>query len=103
LFSCGLTYCRIYAIRHDTLLDRSQKVAQFIFVLVIPFVGSVVVLRIVYDHSPDLISRRLIPWPFKNIICGMPIKENRDRDDDEVDGVSGSLTGRHAGNWEDGD
>jgi len=98
-----LSILAIYAITHDALLNRLQKSMQFIFVLVIPFIGSTVVLHIIYEHSPNLIPRRLIPWPFKNIICGPAIKPNRDRDDNLVDGVSGSLTGRHTGNWEGDD
>lgn len=73
------------AIKHDHTLAPFQKIAQLIFVWLIPFLGASVVLHIVYDHSPEAIPKAWIPWPFKNLIYGKPIKPNRDRDDREVD------------------
>ena len=69
------------AIKYDHTLVQFQKVAQFIFVWIIPFIGAGVVLRIVYEHSPETIPRNWIPWPFKNLIYGNPVKLNRNRDD----------------------
>ena len=83
------------AIEYDHTLEPFQKIAQFVFVWVIPFIGAGVVLHIVYENSPETIPRSWIPWPFKNLIYGKPVKPNRNRDDREPDYTPGSLSGRH--------
>lgn len=95
-----LNILAILAIKYDRTLELFQKVAQFMFVWLIPFLGAGIVLRIVYDHSPGTIPRNWVPWPFKNLIYGKPIEPNRNRDDREPDGASGSISWRH---FDDGD
>jgi len=76
------------AIRCDQTLERFQRTAQLIFVWVIPFLGASIVIRIVYEHSPETIPRSWIPWPFKSLIYGLPIKSNPLRDDREPEDVN---------------
>jgi len=81
------------AIKYDQTLEKVQKVFQSVFVWIIPFVGASVVLHFVYEHSPEAIPKNWIPWPFKNLIFGKPIKSNKNRDDNEIDYYSGRSRG----------
>jgi len=83
------------AIRCDKDLEPFQRVAQFIFVWVVPYVGASIVLRIVYEHSPNTIPRKWIPWPFKNLIYWPLIKSNPLRDDREPE--DGKVKNNSAG------
>ena len=53
------------AVKHDQTLDSFQKKAQTILVWLLPFIGASLVLHMVFDHSPEAIPKKLIPWPFK--------------------------------------
>lgn len=88
-----LNFLATLAIKHDHTLEKIQRVAQFIFVWLIPFVGASIVLHFVYEHSPEAISKNWIPWPFKNLIFGKSIKSNKNRDDSEIDYYSGRYRG----------
>ena len=81
------------AVRCDATIDDIQRTAQMFFVWLIPFIGASVVLHIVYQYSPNTIPRSWIPWPFKNIIYGAPIKDNLNRDDREKDETIRRNTG----------
>ena len=67
------------SLRYDQTLDSFQKKAQAIFVWLIPFIGASFVLRMVYEHSPEAIPKKLIPWPFKKIIYGRPDKRDSNK------------------------
>jgi hypothetical protein len=99
LVGLGILFCVILlwlnllatlAIKYDHTLEIFQKIAQFIFVWMIPFFGAGIVLRLVYDHLPKAIPRGWIPWPFKNLIYGKPIKPNHNRGGVESDYISGN-------------
>lgn len=77
------------AIRYDQFLSRFQKIFQMIFVWLIPFIGASIVLHIVYEHMPNAIPRNWIPYGFRGLIYGPPIKQNRDRADWGTDGGAG--------------
>lgn len=79
------------SLRYDQTLDSFQKKAQAIFVWLIPFIGASFVLRMVYDHSPDAIPTKLIPWPFKRIIYGPP-----DKRDSNTQGSGVGYDGNHS-------
>jgi hypothetical protein len=83
------------AIKYDHTLEKVQKIAQLIFVWVIPIIGAGFVLHLVFDHSPDVIPRSWIPWPFKGLIYGPKPKPNKNRDETEIDYYAGRS--RHGG------
>ena len=70
----------IVAVRHDSTLDAFQKKAQIALVILIPFLGAVLVLHLVNQHSPESIPQGLVPWPFKSLIFGRFRNKNQDRD-----------------------
>ena len=73
------------AVRHDNTLEPFQKTAQLFIVWLVPLFGASIVLRLVFDHSPDAIPLSWIPWPFKGLIASKSIKPNKIRDDNEID------------------
>ena len=82
------------AVKHDNTLDNTQKISQSFIVWLIPFIGAAFVLHLVFEHHPQAIPRNWIPWPFKKMIFGKPVKPNKNRDDQEVDQVGG-IGGRN--------
>lgn len=71
------------AVKCDYTVNNTQRVMQMFFVWLVPFLGASVVLRLVYQYSPNTIPRSWIPWPFKKIIYGKPIKANKNREEKE--------------------
>ena len=69
-----LNFLASLAIRHDHILEKVQVIGQLLFVWLIPYFGAVFVLKLVYEHSPEAIPKAWIPWPFKNIVFGVPIR-----------------------------
>jgi len=65
-------------IRYDKSLTRYQKTVQPFIVLFVPIVGAAYVLHLLFKTSPQTIPRAWIPWPFKNLIYGPPIKRYDD-------------------------
>lgn len=98
-----LNVLAMLAIKYDYTLDQFQKIAQFMFVWIIPYIGASIVLRIVYDHLPEAIPRSWIPWPFKSLIYGEPIESNEDRNDRIVDYPPAKMSGHHYDGGEGGD
>ena len=75
----------LMAAKHDRTLDPFQRKAQMIIVLVIPFIGASIVLHLVNGHSPDVIPRKWIPWPLRNLIIGKERVRNSNRNDNDTD------------------
>lgn len=73
------------AIKHDSTLERHQKRFQTVIVWLIPFFGASTVLYLINEHYSDAIPQAWVPWPFKKVIFGKPIKPNQNRDDLEDD------------------
>ncbi len=92
---CWLTFVGCYVIIHDETLNSFQKKTQLIFVLCIPFIGGALVLHLVNLHSPGLIPRSLIPWPFKSAVFCKNNKPNRNRDENEDNGIDLALNSRN--------
>lgn len=104
LFALYLNALATFAIRYDHSLEKVQKIGQMVFVWLIPFLGASFVLHLVFDHSPEAIPKSWIPWPFKSLIYGKSIKSNRNRDDNEVDAISGRNNSKErSGEGGDGD
>lgn len=58
----------LLCIHLDPELDKVQKWGQSIFAILIPILGPCFVLHTVNDHSPKVIEKMYIPWPFKSIV-----------------------------------
>ena len=94
-----LNFLATLAVKYDHTLEPVQRIGQLIFVWLIPFLGASVVLHIVYEHSPEAIPRSWVPWPFKNLIYGPPIKANTLRDEYGYDDgcIRNSRNDSHSG------
>lgn len=52
----------------DPQLETVQRFFQGIVVILLPYLGAAFILKLVYEHSPEVVLRFFIPWPFKNMI-----------------------------------
>ena len=67
----GWTYfLALICIGLDPQLTPLQKFGQLLVVMLLPLVGPVLVLYIVNTHSPEVIARFYVPWPFARIVRG---------------------------------
>ena len=87
-----LNIIAIVAIKHDSTLDEFQKKAQIALVLLVPFLGVVLVLYLVNQHSPEAIPRGLVHWPFKSLVFGKQRPKYRNRDGNEESGIDLSTS-----------
>ena len=60
----------------DPDLDKVQRWGQSLFVVLIPFIGATFILKIVNEHSPEVVQRFYIPWPFRNMVLDKRITRN---------------------------
>lgn len=65
-------------IYYDKSLTQFQKSVQPFIVWCIPLIGATYILHLLFKTSPKTIPRSWIPWPFKNLIYGPPIKRYND-------------------------
>ena len=92
------------AVKHDPTLEPTQRKGQLGIVWIFPFVGAAFVLHLVFQHYPDAIPEKWIPWPLKGLVYGKEYPGNRNRDDDEGAVLNGSYRqGRHIGSDGGGD
>ena len=82
------------AVKYDNTLDKTQKISQSFIIWFIPFIGAAFALHLVFEHYPQAIPQNLVPWPFKKMIFGAPLKPNKNRDNQEIDQVGG-IGGRN--------
>ncbi len=80
-----LNFIASLAIKYDHTLEKIQIIGQSVIVWLVPFFGAVIVLKIVFEHSPEAIPKSWIPWPFKKIVFGVPIKNRGGEGGVEVD------------------
>jgi len=99
-----LNFLAMLSIKYDATLENAQKVGQSMIVWLIPFVGASLVLKFVYEHSPEAIPKSWIPWPFKDMIFGTERKQYRDTGGVEVDSPysRGGSSGRDQSSSSDG-
>ncbi len=71
----------------DGTNEPTQVIGQIFLAWVFPIVGSVFILYFSAQHSPELIPRKLIPWPFKGIVFGKRSAPNRNRDENQDSGI----------------
>lgn len=80
-----INFLAMLSIKYDSTLGRFQKVGQSLFVWLIPYVGASLVLKFVFEHSPEAIPKSWVPWPLKKMIFGKEINPNKNRDEVEND------------------
>jgi len=93
------------SVKYDHSLKPFARLAQYLVIWAVPFIGASTVLYFVYEHSPEAIPKHWIPWPFKAMIFGTPISLNKNRDDIGSDGGGGysSYNGNESGGDGGGD
>jgi uncharacterized membrane protein YgcG len=79
----------------DPDLEPIQRWGQMLIVILIPYFGASIILKLVNDHSPEVIDRFYIPWPFRNLVLDKPLRHSGSgHNREEVPGShSGSLHG----------
>ncbi len=70
------------ALQRDITLETSQKAAQLLLAWLLPWVGAIIVLRLIWQNDPEALQGRL-PWLLRYLIGGKAISPNTQRDDDE--------------------
>ena len=80
-----LAFMASVAIYCDNTLELFQRYFQWTIAWVIPLIGASFVLHLVYEHSPEAIPKKWIPWPFKGMIFGKPAKPNEYRSENDPD------------------
>jgi len=71
-----LTVLSILCLMLDPDLNPIQRWGQALVVLLVPYLGSTLILKLVNDHSPDVIARFYIPWPFSLMILDRKLSRN---------------------------
>ena len=67
----------IISVKNDSSLEVFQRTSQIIIVLILPLLGAAIVLHLVNQHSPEVIPKSNIPWPFKFILFGKETPKNK--------------------------
>ena len=88
------------SLQSDDSLVPFQFYAQLLIAWIVPIFGASFITHLVYEHSPEAVPLRLIPWPFKTWIAGKDPKPNRNRDERETDYYTINI--RHSRNTDDG-
>ncbi len=58
----------------DPDLEPIQRWGQAIIVVLLPYIGALFILKMVNEHSPEVVSKFYIPWPFKNIVLDKSLR-----------------------------
>ena len=85
IISLWLNVIASIALKHDDMLDPFQRRAQFIIVWLVPLMGASLILYLVNEHSPNVIPRNWIPWPFRSMVFNKQVKSNKFRDEESVE------------------
>ena len=76
-----------FVVVRDKTLETKQKVAQIAAAWVLPVVGPLLTLYLIAQHSPELIQKKWIPWPFRNIVFGRNFRPNANRNENDDSGI----------------
>ena len=87
-----LTILGCIAAKYDSTLNEFQSKAQIAVSILVPYFGAVLVLYLVSQHSPDVIPRKWIPWPFSLVIFGKQRARNKNRDNNENNGIDLAIS-----------
>lgn len=86
----------ILCIYNDPDLEPFQRWSQGVIVILFPFFGASLVLYLVNGHSPDVVNRFYIPWPFINLVKDKKIRAGGPGHNGE------EMPGSHSGSFHDG-
>jgi hypothetical protein len=56
----------------DPDLEPVQRWGQTIAVALFPFIGASFILYLANEHSPEVVSKFYIPWPFSKLVKSKP-------------------------------
>ncbi|CAM3417472.1 hypothetical protein [Parendozoicomonas haliclonae] len=97
-----LTVLAVLCLILDPELTNIQRWGQSLIALLFPFLGAAFVLRLVKDHSPEVIARFRYPWPFNNLILEKPLRSGGTGNNGEVipgaHGHNGGIVHHHDNN-----
>ena len=80
----------------DPDLEPVQRWGQSIVVILFPFIGASLILHLVNTHSPEVIQRFYIPWPFSKLIQDSPVRPHNNNDDrEETPGIHSAHLNRN--------
>ena len=93
----------LLCIHLDPELDKVQKWGQSIFAMLIPILGPCFVLHTVNDHSPKIIEKIYIPWPFKAIVIpsNKIHKSGPGNNGEEISGIHSTSLSKGGGDIND--
>ncbi len=69
----------------DPELEKIQRWGQSVVVILIPYIGAAFILKLINDHSPEVVSKFFIPWPFKNMVKDTALRTGGDATTNWVD------------------
>jgi hypothetical protein len=90
------------AVKNDDTLEPFQRKAQIVIVWLFPFFGAGLILYLVNQHSPEVISRMLIPWPFRMLVLGKQINQNLNRDNNKEAGINLAISSQQHNHYDSG-
>lgn len=80
----------------DPDLEPIQRWGQMIIVILLPYIGASIILKLVNDHSPEVIDKFYIPWPFRNLVLDKPLRHSGSAQNRE------EVPGSHSGSFHGG-
>lgn len=60
----------------DPDLEPIQRWGQMLIVILLPYIGASLILKLVNDHSPEVIDRFYIPWPLRDLVLDKPLRHS---------------------------
>ncbi len=79
----------------DPDLESIQRWGQAIIVVLLPYIGALFILKMVNEHSPEVVNKFYILWPFKNMVLDKSIRNGGLGHNSEEQ--PGSHSGSHYG------
>lgn len=90
-----ITVLSVLCLFLDPDLESVQRWGQAIVVVLLPYFGAIFILKMVNEHSPEVVERFYIPWPFRNMILDKSIRRGGAGHNSEEQ--PGSHCGSHHG------
>ena len=84
----------------DPDLESVQRWGQLIIVILAPFYGAIFILKMVNEHSPEVVERFYIPWPFRNMVLDKSLRRGGTGHNSEEQ--PGSHSGSYSGGSDGG-
>ncbi|GEM_PF-1744547 len=85
----------------DPDLAPIQRWGQSVFILLVPFLGASFALLLIKSHSPEVVAKFYIPWPFSRLIDDKPSRSRSVHNHHEDAGSHNASSFREANNSTD--